>query len=142
MRVSEVMTYNKYYRDPRFQKKKPNLFGSLKQAYGDNIYRKNSRGSWKQMDSHHSFAGGRPNPQNVKHDTRVDRVLIGTQFTYWGGSGPKIPKRFRDYRSVDICHSTSGHKCRFPEQLVQAFVTWIESSDNYGYKGEPLEFRS
>ena len=41
---------------------------------------------------------GSANPENVSHDTEVDRVLISDQFTYWGGQGPEIPARFRDYR--------------------------------------------
>src|SRR5712672_36303 len=40
MRVSAAMTFNEYWNDPRFQDKKPNMRGSKKQAFGDNIYSK------------------------------------------------------------------------------------------------------
>jgi hypothetical protein len=37
MRVTEIITFNQYWNDPRFQRKKPKLNGSKKQAFGDNI---------------------------------------------------------------------------------------------------------
>ena len=38
MRVSETMSFDEYWRDPRFRAKRPNLRGRTKQAFGDNIY--------------------------------------------------------------------------------------------------------
>ncbi len=48
MCVTETMKFNEYWEDIRFQQKKPRLSGSIKQAFGDNIYHKNSRGRWDQ----------------------------------------------------------------------------------------------
>jgi hypothetical protein len=140
MKVSEILTYDQYWRDPRFRQKKPNLRGSLKQGYGDNIYHRNAKtGQWIQENSHHSYQDGRPNPNNIKHDTQTPNVLISAEFIYWGGSGPKIPARFRDYNGVDIC-GYRGHKCNFPPALVGAFVAWIQSLDEKGCVGDPAEF--
>jgi hypothetical protein len=41
MRVTGTLTFEEYWDDPRFQSKKPNLRGSKKQAFGDNIYHRN-----------------------------------------------------------------------------------------------------
>src|SRR6266851_8012960 len=41
VKVAETCTYDQYWEDPRFLVKRPNLRGSLKQAYGDNIYHRN-----------------------------------------------------------------------------------------------------
>ena len=60
MRVAEALTFNEYWADPRFQQKKPNLRGSLKQAFGDNIYFRDESEQWNQLDSHHSYQGGCP----------------------------------------------------------------------------------
>jgi len=140
MKVSEILPYDDYWRDPRFHQKKPNLRGSLKQGYGDNIYHRNSKtGQWIQEDSHHSYQHGQPNPNNIKHDTQTSNVLISTQFTYWGGSGPKIPTRFRDYKGFDVC-GYRGHKCNFPQTFIDSFVAWIKSLDEKGYVGDPAEF--
>ncbi len=96
MRVTETMTFNEYWKDDRFQRKKPNLRGSWKQASGDNIYFWDDK-KWQQQKSYHGC-------DDVKHDTQTNRVLLSTKkYAYWGGSGPKIPKEFRDYNGVDIC---------------------------------------
>lgn len=141
MKVSETMTYDEYFEDPRFQCKKPNLRGSLKQAYGDNIYHRTSnRRTWFQTNSHHSLPNGCPNPLNVNHDTQTNRVLIASDFYYWGSSGPKIPRTFRAYNGYDICCVGQGHKCNFPVALVNSFIAWIESVGPKGYLGDPAEF--
>ena len=90
MRVSETMTFNSYWNDPRFQEKKPYLLGSKKQAFGDNIYCKPLGKPWHQMNSHHSYADGSINVANVANDTQANRVLIGEEFVYWGGSGAAV----------------------------------------------------
>ena len=140
MLVSEVMTFNEYWIDSRFRKKRPNLKGSVKQAFGDNIYFKDEDGQWHQQDSHHSYLGGESNPHNIKRDTSADRVLIGKEYVYWGRIGPKIPMRFRDFDGKDICKTGPGHKCTFPTDLAEEFIQWFRSLDVHGYQGEPLDW--
>jgi hypothetical protein len=136
MRVSEVLSYDEYWRDPRYRNKRPNLRGSLKQAYGDNIYhRRHSTSRWVQADSHHSNPDGTPNPNNIAHDCQAPRVLIGAEFVYWGRLGPRIPNQFRS-EPHDVC-AHRGHKCNFPQQLTVSFVEWIRSLGSYGYAGAP-----
>lgn len=139
MCVTETMTFNQYWESPRFQQKKPNLRGSIKQAFGDNIYWRDAKGRWHQQDSHHSYAGGMPNPHNIKNDTQVDRILVSEDYAYWGGSGPEIPEKFRNWRGIDIC-SGRGHKNQFPDGLVEAFIVWFRSLGASRYQGEPLEW--
>lgn len=136
MTVSEVMTYDDYWKDPRFVKKRPNLRGSKKQAFGDNIYhRAAGGGAWLQENSHHSYADGRPNHYNIKNDTQTSRVLVGVEYAYWGGQGPEIPSQFRDLEAK------RGHKNRFPEPLVKAFTSWFRSLNVQGYLGDPLDWK-
>ena len=140
MCITETMTFNEYWEDERFQRKKPNLRGSKKQAFGDNIYFQDDAGQWQQQNSHHSYADGSPNSYNIRHDTQTDRVLISEDYAYWGGLGPRIPKKFRDYEGCDICIKR-GHKYRFPKDLVKNFVSWFRSLDATGYLGTPLDWR-
>lgn len=141
MKVKETLTYDQYWKDPRFRSKRPNLMGSLKQAYGDNIYHRDPKTKkWIQENSHHSLPDGRPNQQNIRHDTKVPRVLVGIEFAYWGASGPSIPARFRQYQGVDVCCQHQGHKCNFSENLVASFVSWIQSLGASGFLGPPKEF--
>ncbi|MET4602078.1 hypothetical protein ABIB90_001545 [Bradyrhizobium sp. JR4.1] len=137
--VSETMTFNEYWNDPRFQCKKPNLRGSKKQAFGDNIYHKLPGKPWQQVNSHHSFSDGTCNPANVKNDTQANRILVAHDFTYWGGVGPRIPARFRNFHGFDIC-AKRGHKRYFPNDMICEFIEWIGSTGEHGYVSEPLDW--
>jgi hypothetical protein len=138
MKVAEVFTYDQYWANPRFACKKPNLRGSLKQAFGDNIYHRRGR-VWIQENSHHSFPGGCPNPHNIANDTQTNRVLVGNEFIYWGGTGPAIQKRFREWTGYDIC-AGRGHKTKFPAKMRDAFVEWVRSMGLQGCVGVPAEW--
>ena len=142
MCVDEALTFDQYWRDPRFLAKRPVLNGSLKVAYGDNIYhRTKTNGRWIQSPSHHSLANGKPNAANIAHDTQTNRVLISTHFTYWGGTGPTMPVTFRGKASKNIC-ATRGHKNKFSVDFVRRFLDWYTSLKVYGYAGEPAEWKS
>jgi hypothetical protein len=142
MRVAEILTYDQYWRDERFAQKRPNLRGSLKQAYGDNIYHRDPEtGRWVQADSHHSCPDGSPNQDNICRDTKSQNVLVATEFAYWGGTGPLIPAKFRRIGSERICCGR-GHKCNFSEGFAEAFVTWIQSLNCQAYLGRPALFRT
>jgi hypothetical protein len=138
MKVAEAMSYQQYWNDQRFQVKKPNLSSGKKNAFGDNIYSPGKSG-WNQLNSHHSHADGSPNPRNIANDTQADRVLIGTEFIYWGRSAPAVPKRFRDYNGLDIC-AGRGHKSKLPDKLVTDFVAWFNEREARGFIGEPLDW--
>lgn len=84
MKVAEVLTFDEYWNAPRFECKKPNLSGSRKQAFGDNIYH-TDRDAWAQENSHHSYGTGQRNPNNVRRDTCPNRVLIADCFAYFWG---------------------------------------------------------
>ena len=141
MRVTETMTFNEYWKDERFRPKRPNLRGSKKQAFGDNIYFKDEEEKWHQQNSHHSWADGSPNLHNIARDTQINRVLLSTDFAYWGSSGPEIPQEFRNYDDKsDICKKGQGHKCNFPDNLVRDFVAWFRSLNANGFLGAPLDW--
>nr|VFK20816.1 MAG: hypothetical protein BECKLPF1236B_GA0070989_12265 [Candidatus Kentron sp. LPFa] len=97
-------------------------------------------GQWYQAESHHSYPG-RPNPHNIRNDIQTDRVLIGEEFAYWGGSElvPKIPKKFRNYNGIDIC-AGRNHKNQFPDELVTEFIEWFRSLKQTGYQGKSLDW--
>ena len=140
MQVADKMTFNEYWNDNRFQLKRSNRHGSLKQAFGDNIYFLGRDGQWCQIDSRHSLADGSPNQGHLQADTAVDNVLIGGTYAYWGGSGPKIPPCFRNWQEWDIC-SGRHHKCRFPDAMVAAFVGWFMALNKRGFLGEPSDWK-
>lgn len=138
MKVAEVMTFNEYWNDPRFQVKKPNLRASMKLAFGDNIYH-HRNGRWAQLDSHHSLSDGSPNLKNIKNDTQTDQILVAEEYAYWGGTGPTIPAKLRDFGGHDICIGR-GYKRHFPDEMEEYFVAWFLSLHEQGCLGRPIDW--
>ena len=137
MRVSQAMSFDEYWNDPRFRNKRPNLYSSMRNAFGDNIYHRERYSNQRiQIDSHHSKEDGTPNLNNICNDTKVDRILVSDDFIYWGGGGPLLPTFCED----DLCCKRQGHRCHFPEDAVREFITWIRGLNDSGYCGVPLEW--
>ncbi len=134
MKVSEDLSYDEYWTSGQYQCKKPFLHGSLKQAYGDNIYHTDNAGSWIQAPSHHSLENGDPNPKNIENDTQASRLLIGSEFAYWGGGGPVIPAKLRD-----MCGGR-GHRCHFSDARRKEFLEWLGTLDDRGCQGLPQDW--
>lgn len=139
MRVAETLTFDQYWNDPRFAQKRPNLRGSLKQWFGDNVYHhSHDTGRWLQENCHHSRHNGRAYLANIQNDTQTDRILVANDFVYWGALAPKIPSRLR--RGVDLCKAGPGHKSNFSEEFVGRVIDWLRSLPPWGYAGDPAEF--
>lgn len=142
MRVTEAIAFTSYWTDPRFLKKRPNLRGSKKQAFGDNIYSKDLNiGTWHQANSHHSHEDGSVDHGNVVADTQTNRVLVSDDYIYWGGSGPEMPDAFFDYGPDHLTiRVVRNHKSDFSTEFIQAFIDWIRGLGLKGYQGEPLDW--
>ena len=137
MRVTEAMSFEEYWDDPRFRRKRPDMCSSKKMAFGDNIYfRESETGKWCQLDSHHSYVDGTRNDHNVVNDTQVNRVLVSDEFVYLGGSGPVVP----EFRGESVCHRTQGHRCRFAFDVSDQAIAWIRGLNESGYSATPLEW--
>ena len=140
MQVEEELTFDEYWNDQRFQRKKADRHGSLKYRYGDNIYRHDAQGNWQQSDSRHSLEDGQPNVGHVERDTSADAVLVSTRFTYWGGHGPALPAEFRNWDGVDLAEPGRDHTYKpYSSEMAEAFVQWIDSLEP-GYQFEPADW--
>ena len=73
-------------------------------------------------------------------DTGVDRVLVSESFVYFGGEGPQIPHRFRNFDGEDLCKKGRGRKNFDNPNFVDEFGRWIISLAETGYAGRPLEW--
>lgn len=141
MRVEETLSFDEYWADPRFERKKPNRVGSLKQQYGDNIYHHARDGqTWIQEDGRHSLEDGSPDFKNVARDTGTSRVLISETFAYFGTNAMNIPSEFRDWEGKDYFDNVRGHRRNFPDGLLTAFTRWLESLADTGIAGEPFHW--
>lgn len=141
MRVEETMTFEAYDRDPRFTRKKPTRNGSRKQSCGDNIYFRDKPCSpWQQRDSFHSLPDGTTNPEHVKRDTGVDRVLISSDFFYFGGEGAQFPAELIDDRGRWLCKTGRGRSVFNDPGLMDKFEKWVRGLGETGYRGAPYEW--
>lgn len=139
MHVDRIITFDDYWADPQFERKKPRFDAGLKFAYGDNIYHQ-VNGDWVQEDSFHSYPGGKPQAENLRQDTSSSKVLLAKDFAYWGGSGPLIPDRFRNYDGLDVVVGRQGHKGPALDPMAEEFVDWLGTLGEHGYVNEPLEW--
>lgn len=143
MKVTEIISFDQYFRDQRFQSKKPVLSGSRKQARGDNIYCADN-GDWHQLDSFHSKPDGNPNPNHIDRDTAIDRVLISNEYTYFGKNGPHLPTHLKS-RERSICHKGRSER-KFDSEndsdraLITRFQKWYVELEQQGYVGHPFDW--
>ena len=123
MRVNEALSFDKYFNDERFQRKKPD-----NDPNGDNIYHKQS-GKFVQLNNNHH------KQEDMRRDTRVDKVLIGCLFWYFGDQAPEMPPRFGS-----LIKTGPGHKSTsIPPSARRSFVSWLTSQYRPGVQGKPRD---
>lgn len=124
MKVSEVLTFNDYWSDVRFYRKKPVRNGSLVMMVGDNVYRQDADSKvWLQLDSHHSNPDGTTNHNNLKTDTSSEYVLVSDHFYYFGKSAPKV-----DLESIGYKNHRGHSKMLLSNNNVFDFIGGIEQN--------------
>ncbi|KCZ54675.1 hypothetical protein HY29_14085 [Hyphomonas beringensis] len=138
MAVDEISDFDSYWGDPRFLMKRPQMGGSLSLCFGDNIYRRSDdNGRWIQEASFHSDPNSRHGGGNLKRDTgTTDKLLIGKEFAYWGGDGPKTPAAFDP-----LVWRRRGEKYRVEDPSMQAeFISWLRSIPERGLRRPPADW--
>lgn len=136
MIVSEILTYDEYWTDPRFQAKKPFMSGSKMQMYGDNIYHTSPKtGKMVQEFSHHSYEDGTTNYNNYNRDVPGEKVLVAEQFWYFGNQAIEIPSSLSCLSEVK-----RGHQVWKGQDFYCAVRAWLESLNDSGFIGKPCKF--
>lgn len=139
MRVDETLTFDEYWRDPRFVRKLPRIDGPKMLAAGDRTYRREPGSEeWSFEPSMHYVPGA---PQggggHVVKDTKVDRLLVGKTFTYWGGSGPVVPDHL-----ITMFPNPRGQKCPEPGPSLDELHDLMGLHDPRGLVGDPADWSS
>jgi hypothetical protein len=131
MQVGEILTFAKYWRDPRFATRKP----SASNSHPDNIYK-----SARHTDGTQSMQQVRNHVHDESHEKRDisgKRVLVSRRFWYFGKSSVEPDKRL----PPDLMHlapATEGHVVdahRKPDD-IQCVVEWLEQHPA-GLQGTP-----
>lgn len=136
MRVDETMTFDEYWEESRFRIKRPVFNKSKMYMYGDNIYH-HVGNKWMQEPSHHSNVDGSINYINLERDTQTDRVLIGTEFYYFGNNAISIPTEY----SI-LIGKGRNHKVCSEEMLVNDFINYVRCNYRRGINGVPYSRKS
>lgn len=136
MRVSEKLTFQQYWDDPRFLSKKVDLLSSKSFAYGDNIYHIENN-QWIQEDSHHSFDDGLVNLENLDRDLGSDNVLVSNDFVYWGANAPMMPPHLRNFDNDDLFPNGRNFRSNFSDDFRNEVFMWFSTVNNRGNLGRP-----
>jgi len=134
MQVEEIIFFNDYWQDARFQNKKPKVNGSLVQMYGDNFYHYDeSSKKWIQENSAHSKENGKPNKNHLTRDVGGKKVLISQTFYYFGENSIEIPEALFD--------KMNGEKLRnykiLDSNIGSQFIQIVRNKYEIGIHGDP-----
>jgi len=147
MRVDEVLTFDSYWGDPRFQCKKPVINGSLVQMYGDNVYHtdrtEHPTRKFVQELCAHSNKDWTVNIGHYSQDTATDKVLISKYFFYFGDRCIEVPSKFANIRlkKKDKRGNMTYHDLEGKDNQIYAFVNWLEATYGSGIHGDPCNWK-
>ena len=137
MKVEEILTFDEYWKDPRFECKKPVLSGSLVQMYGDNIYHTNpDTGMVIQEPCAHSHSIAETKEEHIKRDSSGLYVPISQYFFYFGDRSPVIPREL----SGIINGGRDYHYKNISPELRDNFIVWLETNYSIGIYGDPTSW--
>lgn len=140
LRVSGKCTFQEYWDNPNFLKKRPFFGGNQSRAYGDNIYHHDADGRWLQEKSHHSFPDGQENLLNVTRDTGTDAVLWGDDFVYWGKDAVPIPAHLRTGNGDDLYPKGRSYRSIFDDNFILEVDNWMSGLNKRGRLGRPTSW--
>lgn len=147
MRIDDILTFDQYYDDERYQCKKPVKFGSLVQMYGDNVYHTDKsekpQRKYIQDECAHSRDDGSFYQMHYDRDTKCDKVLLSKTFYYFGDHSIVIPDKYsymklspQNMRGNIVYRDLQGK-----DNKIQAFIDWLSSNYNIGIHGDPCNWK-
>lgn len=127
MRVGEVVSYAEYHADPRFTRKIPHLNGGPEvERHGDNIYHPmrvsaDAPELFEQLPNPHHWnvAQDRQDERSKRQDLRGRRVLLATEYAYFGRAPLAVPDFARP--TLPRCNAPAGAATDDAE-LARAFI--------------------
>ena len=134
MRISDVLPLNRYFHDPRFERKKPKPDGTLCEQCGDNIYYKSGDGKWKRLPSRfHNDNDNFRQDVGTKLEGEGNPVFVAEHFYYFGHKRVPIPGELTGViRHTQGVQYATGH-------LADDFVMWLETNYKPGILAMPRD---
>lgn len=129
MQVSEILSFEAYFSDPRFERKKPKIKGTWKELRGDNMYYRDEHGEWQQRSTwNHAEAWQK------KQDLKHPYVFISEHFYYFGEKAIEIP-----FEYAALIWKRHGCKCSHNPELIKSFLNWLAQTFELGVHGDPSD---
>jgi hypothetical protein len=136
MHVDEILpSFDLYWRDRRFAKKKPRYDASVVLKCGDNIYEPQGGREYRQLRSAHSYRQTDvEDPERKGKDLRGERILISETFAYFGARSLELPP------SLGFLIVGRGHRCCLPDEVKSEFLHFVKSVGLGGVRATPREW--
>ena len=112
MKVDQILSYEHYFRDSRFGRKKPTDQATVYKC-GDNIYQSTNNGEFYQLP------GSMHKPKDMEHDLKGKRVLVSQEFVYFGTEALDRPPE------LDCLVVGHAHRCRFSQEQIMSFLDFM-----------------
>ncbi len=135
MLISDKISFEEYFENPRYDKKKPISPGGLKRIHGDNIYYKDDNDVWHQLPSQHSNPDLSENLQHMKNDLSGKSVLISEYFFYFGNRCFSVPLQFKQ-----VCSTIRDYRKIPYTQVAEEFINYLPRNFDPGVIGEPINW--
>lgn len=126
-----ILTLDEYYKNSKFDYKKPDRYGSSKQMAGDNMYFiKNGVYTQDKKAFYHTDF------DTQKSDIRGNRVFISENFYYLGENfNLGFPYKFEEL----VCKSRNiKYFCN--TKILNRFIQWLKKNYKPKMNGMPLDF--
>ena len=124
MLVTERLTFEQYWHDPRFRSKQPDMTSAKGvDRRGDNHYEPVGDHVFRQHPSRHSNPDGSVNEKQMSIDLGPDRrnpVLVGERFCYFGQEAIQLPSELR------FLVVGRAHRCIFTSEQIRLAVEAFE----------------
>lgn len=132
MRVEEKVTFDDYFHDPRFRKKRPkDVHGEPRlRRYGDNCYEPVGDGGYRQLPGAHSRKDGTEDSHLKAWDLSGRFVLAGREFGYFGVDAVDLDP------GLAFMIPGRGHRVTFSDAEQRKILSFLEKQRR-GCRGRP-----
>lgn len=140
MRIAEKLHFDDYYRDPRFEDKKPIRSGNWRERVGDNMYFRDEGGRWVQhsTDNH-------AHPDSITKDTQNPYVFVADEFYYFGRNRPtnRLPepadKLEKYWQMRAVAQGLKYFRQSEYREVCHAFIDWLRKHGSKFTCEQPLD---
>jgi hypothetical protein len=124
MKVTEKISYDEYWNNPRFQSKKPTDANTITKA-GDNIYKPIRNFDFFDINNYEQIENRHHKHENMPRDLNGQFILLSTDFFYFGVGAIPI-----DTFKINIPRGRLGHGIKTGDE-IEIQNLWNYLKNNY-----------